>query len=150
MSALDQATENPSLPSGELSAQPKRLLVVEDEGLIAELLADQIAELGYSVVGPACTMTEARRLATVASFDGALLDLNLNGELSHEIADILSRRNIPFRFITGYNELPAGLATDIVVLHKPFQLIDLGLAIEGVLMKRSVQSGGGTKEQPAN
>jgi FixJ family two-component response regulator len=84
--------------------------------------------------------------------DGALVDLNLHGVLSHEIADILSQRQIPFIFITGYNELPAGIDKSIGVLQKPFQLFDLGRAIEGVLMERSVcgERGNGIRQTAAN
>lgn len=115
------------------SVQRKRLLIVEDESLVALTMADQIAELGYAVAGPACTMSEARQLADTAAIDGALLDLNMNGVLSHEIADILSRREIPFMFITGYVKPPVGVYKNIHVLQKPFKLIDLMHAIESVL-----------------
>ena len=132
-------TTDVSSPS-KRSERRSRLLIVEDENLIALMMADQIVELGYTAVGPACTMAEARHLAEIAAIDGALLDLNLNGVVSHEIADILSRRNIPFTFITGYNKPPTGPYGDVDVLHKPFQLIDLGHAIEGLLAKVSIDS----------
>ena len=112
------------------SAFRKRLLIVEDESLVALLLAGQIAELDYAVVGPAFTMSQARHLADTATIDGALLDLHLNGVLAHEVADILSRRQIPFVFITGYTKPPVGPYPDIPVLQKPFKLIDLMGAIE--------------------
>jgi CheY-like chemotaxis protein len=115
-----------------------RVLVVEDESLIALEMADQIAGLGYHVVGPACTMAEARHLAGTAPIDGAILDLNLNGEMSHEIADILARRRIPFVFITGYNEPPVGAYASIGVLQKPYALIELVRAIEDILTKFSL------------
>jgi CheY-like chemotaxis protein len=138
MSVLDQIGMNvsraPALPRLAIS---KRVLIVEDESMIAMVMADQVAELGYTVVGPVCTMSEARHLAAIAAIDAALLDINLNGALSHEIADILSRRNIPFVFITGYNDLPLGLYKDINVLHKPFRLLDLMNAIEGMVAKLS-------------
>jgi CheY-like chemotaxis protein len=136
MSAMDQNGQHVSSATSLLRrAISKRVLVVEDESLVALLMADEISELGYRVVGPACTMEEARRLAQTAPLDGALLDLNIHGVLSHEIADLLSRRKIPFMFITGYNEPPAGAYTDINVLHKPFELTGLAHAIEGLLTK---------------
>jgi chemotaxis family two-component system sensor kinase Cph1 len=125
----------PALPRLAIS---KRVLIVEDECLVAMVTADQIVALGYTVVGPACTMAEARHLAEIAAIDAALLDLNLNGVLSHEIADILSRRNIPFTFITGHNGPPTGPYGEVDVLYKPFHLLDLAHAIEGLLMKLSV------------
>jgi hypothetical protein len=91
------------------------------------MMAEQVPQLGYTVVGPAFTISEARDLAVRASIDGALLDMNLDGILSHEIADILSDRQIPFAFITATMRRRPGFGpyTNIDVLHKPFQLIDL-------------------------
>jgi DNA-binding response OmpR family regulator len=123
-----------SAPLGR-NGSAERVLVAEDECLIALEIADQVAELGYRVVGPACTMSEARHLAVTAPIDGALLDLNLNGVFSHEIADILSRRKIPFVFITGYSDRPAGAYANIDVLHKPYARIELAQAIQGMLTK---------------
>jgi CheY-like chemotaxis protein len=61
--------------------------------------------------------------------------VNLNGVLSHEIGDILVMRNIPFMFITGYNEPPVGLHKGVDVLRKPFQLSELMNAIESLLTR---------------
>jgi chemotaxis family two-component system sensor kinase Cph1 len=136
-----------SAPPPLRNASAERVLVVEDDSLIALVMTDQITELGYRVVGPACTMAEARHLAQTAAIDGALLELNLNGVLSEEIADILSRRKIPFVFITGYNRPPAGAYADVGVLHKPFELIGLARAIEGVLTKRSYHGEGRVEQR---
>jgi CheY-like chemotaxis protein len=137
MSALAR-TATDQLPAAIKNRSLMRLLVVEDDALIALIMTDQVAALGYAVVGPASTMSEARHLAKVASIDGALLDLNLNGVWSHEIAEILSQRKIPFLFVTGYNKLPPdSLYANIDVLRKPFQSMDLMQAVETVLAKRS-------------
>jgi CheY-like chemotaxis protein len=85
------------------------------------LISDQLTDLGYEVVGPAGAIDEAHRLTNEGSFDAALVDVNLNGVSSHDIADALSRRKIPFGFVTGYNELPRSFDSGII-LHKPFQL----------------------------
>jgi CheY-like chemotaxis protein len=130
---LSAILANASAALSMKSVQRKRLLIVEDESLLALTMADQLAELGYAVVGPACTMSEARHLADAAAIDGALLDLNMNGVWSHEIADILSGRKIPFMFVTGYAEPPVGLYRNIRVLQKPFDLIDLMRAIKSLL-----------------
>jgi len=130
----------------ERNASAERILVIEDESLIALEMADEVAELGYHVVGPVCTMSEARHLAATAPIDGALLDLNLNGVLTHEIADILSRRKIPFVFITGYSERPASACVKIDVLHKPYARIELAQAIEGMLTKSSLYGEGGVEQ----
>jgi CheY-like chemotaxis protein len=133
MSALDQN----AFSSGQ-SARPKRLLVVEDESLVALMMADQVVELGYTVVGPAFSLAEARQLAASASIDGALLDLNLDGVLSHEIADIFTRRQIPFALITGYSDVPLDTFENVNVLHKPFLPVELAHVIKAVLAKPPV------------
>jgi len=112
----------------------RRLLVVEDECLIALNMVEQLAELGYIVIGPASTMAEARHLAAVADLDVAVVDLNLHGVFAGEVADILALREIPFLFITGYSQLPARQRfKNIAVLIKPFGTLDLQRAVEGLL-----------------
>lgn len=111
---------------------PKRLLIVEDEPLLAMLVVDQLAEIGCDVVGPACTISEARRLALAAAFDAAIVNWNMRGTVSTEIADILSRRQIPFLFVTGYDELPLEARTT-VVLNKPYRREELQEAVQNLL-----------------
>ena len=112
----------------------RRLLVVEDECLIALNLVEQLAELGYVVIGPAFTMAEALHLAAVAAFDVAVVDLKLQGVFAGEVADILIRRQIPFLFVTGYSEVPDRKRyKNIAVLTKPVRTLDLQRAVEDVL-----------------
>jgi two-component SAPR family response regulator len=111
----------------------RRLLIVEDECLIALNMVEQLTELGYAVVGPAFTIAEARHLAAVASIDAAVVDLNLRGVFAAEVADILAFRKIPFRFITGYSELPDRRFRDISILTKPLQILDLHRAVDDML-----------------
>lgn len=85
-----------------------RILVVEDESLIAMLIEDLLLDLGYEVVGPVARVERALDLIEREAIDGALLDVNLGVERSYPIADALSARNCPFVFTTGYGE--AGLA----------------------------------------
>src|SRR5580704_5752633 len=116
------AALNQTVPTSIATPPSKRLLVVEDECLIALMMADHLIELGYTVVGPAFTISEALHLARVGSIDAALLDLNLHGVFAGEVADILSRRQIPFLFISGYDQPPTSCYQTIDVLHKPFVL----------------------------
>ncbi len=76
--------------------------MVEDEVVVAMTLEDMLADLGCSVVGPANSLGEALSLAATADFDAALLDVNLDGQRSDEVADLLRQRGLPFAFITGY------------------------------------------------
>ena len=78
-----------------------RILVVEDELMISMLVEDMLAELGHKVAGIAASIEEATRLADQGDFDGALLDVNLNGKTIDAVAETLMRRDIPFVFTTG-------------------------------------------------
>ena len=79
-----------------------RVLIVEDEALIASFIEDFLIDLGCDVVGPAMRMKEAVDLAREAAIDGATLDVNIVGEKIYPVADILTERGIPFVFMTGY------------------------------------------------
>jgi DNA-binding NtrC family response regulator len=104
-----------------------RLLVVEDDVMIATLLEDMLTELGHRVVGPAASVEEASRLVDEAEFDAALLDVNLQGGTVETIAAALARRGKPFAFTTGYSEraIPAEFK-DRPVLPKPYKIDQLG------------------------
>lgn len=81
-----------------------RVLVVEDEFLIADDLAASLRELGYGVVGPTATVGGALDLIEREPLAAALLDANLRGEGSGPVADELSNRAIPFVVLTGYGQ----------------------------------------------
>ncbi len=80
----------------------KRILIVEDEFLIAMTARDMLEEFGAIVIGPATTVEEALELANRETIDIALLDLNLHGHSSSVVADALEARGIPVVFATGY------------------------------------------------
>jgi DNA-binding NtrC family response regulator len=82
----------------------KRVLVVEDEWLIALLLEDTLQEAGCVVVGPFARVPEALSAATTEYLDAALLDVNVAGEKVFAVAYALEERRIPFLFLTGYGE----------------------------------------------
>ena len=105
--------------SRELSAG-NRVLLVEDESLVAMMMGEVLTELGFSVIGPCATAAEAT--ATIGSTDvsAAILDVNLDGELVYPVADLLAARDIPFAFITGYGEESLSPRyADVPVLQKP-------------------------------
>lgn len=81
------------------------ILVVEDNLLLAEVTKDLLEESGCRVVGPVGQLDSGLELAKEAQLDGAILDINLHGELSFAIADVLRARDIPFVFVTGYRDL---------------------------------------------
>jgi len=108
----------------------QRILVVEDEVLVAMLLEDTLEGLGYTIVGPAHRFAEGLAAAEEADIDMAVLDLNLDGQRSLPIADKLVERGIPFIFATGYGEAGLeGLHPDAPVVHKPFSTGDISRAL---------------------
>jgi CheY-like chemotaxis protein len=102
-----------------------KILVVEDETLIAMLVEDYLNELGFTVVEVAGTVARGMEVATAAGhpIDGAILDINLGTEKVFPIADALVDRGIPFVFATGYG--PEGVLPRFAgcpVIAKPFRL----------------------------
>lgn len=87
----------------------KRILIVEDEHLVALDIAHEVAARGAHVIGLVGTLTAALDAIATTDLDGAILDINLMGEMAFPAADALSDRHIPFVFATGYSitEIPA-------------------------------------------
>jgi DNA-binding response OmpR family regulator len=109
----------------------KRVLLVEDEALVAMLVEDYLTDLGFDVVGPAMRLEPALQMAQTADIDFAVLDINLAGKQSFPIAEILRQRGIAFLFASGYGA--AGLAEgfeQVRVLQKPFDRSDLEKAMQ--------------------
>lgn len=117
-------------------AAKKRMLVVEDEPLVAMDVEESLTAAGYEVVGPAGNLEHAKRLIGEAAFDAALLDVNLSGHPVDELAAALTQKGIPFAFVTGYGReaLPRGFA-QAVMLSKPFSRNQLHHTAE-VLLRR--------------
>jgi CheY-like chemotaxis protein len=103
-----------------------RALVVEDEGSVAWLIEGMLEELGCEVAASVVTLAEALAAATDNSFDFAVLDVNLAGELVFPVAELLQRRQLPFLFSTGYGRMgvPATFR-GYEVLNKPFGIDEL-------------------------
>lgn len=80
----------------------RRVLVVEDEFLIALEVEEALTRAGYEVVGPAATAHQAERLAQQEALDAAVLDIDLQGETVFAVADLLVGRGIPFVILSGY------------------------------------------------
>jgi CheY-like chemotaxis protein len=81
----------------------KRVLVVEDEYLVAMDMSAWLEAAGAHVVGPASNVSAALEALDGAQLDGAILDVNLRGEMAYPVADALAARGIPFVFTTGYD-----------------------------------------------
>jgi DNA-binding NtrC family response regulator len=98
----------------------KRILVVEDEALIAVMVEDMLAEMGSVVVGPAATIEKALALARSETLDGAVLDVNVRGERIDPVADVLAARGVPMLFATGYGEVRLANGETATVIDKPY------------------------------
>lgn len=85
----------------------RRVLVVEDESLVAMLLETMLEDMGCVTVGPAATVDEGVAMAGEAGLDAALLDVNVAGRPVFPVAEALEKRGVPLVFSTGYGE--AGL-----------------------------------------
>ena len=115
-----------------------RILVVEDAFLLVTLLQDLFDGLGWVMVGPATRLVDALQLAREETFDAALLDVNLDGTMSWDVAMVLRDRGIPFAFGTGYNVaaiLPEDLA-GTPVIGKPYQVSELQQVIHHAISAR--------------
>ena len=98
----------------------KRILVVEDEALIAVMVEDMLSEMGCDVVGPAGTIEQALRLAKAEVLNGAVLDVNVRGERIDPVADALMARGVPVLFATGYGEVRLSSGAAATVIDKPY------------------------------
>jgi CheY-like chemotaxis protein len=116
-----------------MTGSSRRVLVVEDETLVAMMLEEMLQELNCSVLGPAGDLAEAMGFAEKAEFDLALLDVSLRRTPSFPVADILQKRGIPFAFMTGYGaqDFPAAYQ-QLPRLSKPFDLPDLQRALKAM------------------
>jgi len=111
--------------------QGRRVLVVEDETMIAMMVEDMLDELGCAVVGPAHALDVALALAkTETDIDAAVLDVNLAGQAVYPVADALREKGVPAIFSTGYGDVGLqGAYRDAPVLQKPFRAGDLERAL---------------------
>lgn len=153
-------------PAGALAAQAiaapapnlagRRVLVAEDEPLLALEMEEVLRGLGCEVLGPAATLEEALRLAAAPGrVDAAVLDINLAGRPSFPAADHLAGRGVPVVFATGYGDLPDRRSTADgrnLLLRKPLGRGELAAALAQVLEPagRPAARGGTAADRPAS
>jgi CheY-like chemotaxis protein len=111
-----------------------RILLVEDEGLVAMSIEDMLADLGCQVTASAHTIDIAIDKAREGGFQCALLDVNLRGKEVFPVAEILCEQGIPFVFLSGYGRaaLPEKFRARPVAA-KPFQSEELAAALSAAL-----------------
>ncbi len=111
-----------------------KVLVVEDEMMIAMMIEDILAELGHEVAGVAMRLPQALELAKGVDADVAILDINLDGRKSFPAAQVLRDRGIKIIFASGYGSpgLEAPFTEDVII-KKPFETSDIRTAIQRVI-----------------
>ncbi|WP_064706370.1 response regulator [Rhizobium bangladeshense] len=109
----------------------RRLLIVEDEYLIARDLVQLLRNDGAEVIGPVATVDAALDLIDeTPSLDGAVLDINLQGEMAYPIADVLTKRGVPFVFATGYDDAAIlGRYRDVPRCEKPVAILKIAQSL---------------------
>ncbi|EGY02570.1 two-component response regulator [Nitrospirillum viridazoti Y2] len=103
-----------------------RVLVVDDEAMVAMMMEQALLDLGMTVVGPVGTLPQALALAKAGGIDCAILDVNLQGTPIYPVADLLADTGVPFIFLTGYDKVTMDdRYHGVAVLQKPVRLSDL-------------------------
>jgi CheY-like chemotaxis protein len=128
-----------AVPKSRISVRPSvppggnRVLVVEDEALVALGMCELLGELGYRVVGPFRKTSDALPVVKESGADFAVLDINLGGEMAYPLADALMSNGVPFLFVTGYSDdAIEDRFKGVSVLQKPVARDALKSALEQV------------------
>ena len=113
-----------------------RILIVDDEPMIAMMLADWVIELGHEVLGPSHNTHAALALIAESTPDAAIVDVSLGEGSGYPVAECLAERNIPFVFATGHaHQSLAPRFASTPVLVKPFDFADVNAAIDSMIAR---------------
>jgi PAS domain S-box-containing protein len=121
-------------PAQNVDPNEKRVLLVEDEPLVSMMLADMLSAFGHKVDGPYNRFTDAILAAKTNNLQAGILDVNLGGEKTYAVADILATRKIPFAFVTGYG--PDTIVSEFShapVLQKPIEAAKLHALLQQIV-----------------
>jgi PAS domain S-box-containing protein len=121
MMAPQAGVPAPVAPMDGRAASPApRLLLVEDEVLVGLFMGEMLEDMDFSVTDPCRTLADGLAAAKAEKFDGAVLDMNLNGESVYPLADLLTSLDVPFIFVTGYSaDVVAERFAKIPIIQKP-------------------------------
>lgn len=111
----------------------KRVLLLEDEALVAMMAEEMLAELGALVVGPVYDLELAQSLIARETLDLALLDLNISGRSSLGLGQALRDRGVALVFATGYHQPDLSAFPGAAILEKPYSLAHLRAALLAAL-----------------
>jgi DNA-binding response OmpR family regulator len=121
--------------------QRPRILVAEDEYLIARHMRTLLRRIGGHVVGPVPTLDGAIELARTEDLEAAILDIKLaDGQPVYPLADLLAERGVPFMFLSGYS--PADIPRryrNVPLIVKPAELRAFHAAVDRLLRPRPDQ-----------
>jgi DNA-binding response OmpR family regulator len=117
-----------------------RILIVEDDPIIALDVAETLADAGAVVIGPAHTVAQALRLVDGDGLDAAVLDYRLEREVSSPIADWLGRISVPYLFHTSSRSEPQAAYPHVPVIDKPTQR-DVLVALIKTLTNKTGENG---------
>lgn len=112
-----------------------KVLVLEDETLVSMMVEDMLMDLGCEIVGPFARLDQAVSAVNGGlQIDLALLDVNLGGERSFPVAELLAEKGVPFVFTTGYDEsgMPDAWRSR-PALRKPFMMHEMANALRGAI-----------------
>jgi len=121
-------------PAQDANPNEKRVLLVEDEPLVSMMLADMLSAFGHKVDGPYNRFPDAILAAKSNNLQAGILDVNLGGEKTYAVADILANRKIPFAFVTGYG--PDTIVSEFSyapVLQKPIEAAKLHALLQQIV-----------------
>ena len=111
-----------------------RVLVLEDEPLIAMMMEDWLRELGHEPIGPVGSVSEALVLVESTRLDAALLDVAIAGDTSYDVAERLRADNVPFAFVTGRGSVQGSEEfRNAPLLAKPFDFAAFSERVTGLL-----------------
>jgi DNA-binding response OmpR family regulator len=115
----------------------RRILIVEDEAMVALLIEQVLVDAGATVLGPAHSVVNALALLGANMPDAAVLDMNLTGDSAAPVIRLLSARGTPFIVVTGYGDDNKAFGLpDVPVLAKPFDPDDMVAALATVLSRQ--------------
>jgi DNA-binding response OmpR family regulator len=120
----------------QMALAGKRVLIVEDELLVALMIEDFLGDFGCTTIGPCGSVENALLAVRTETLDLAVLDVNLAGERVYPVAEALAERHIPFLFLSGYGEdaIPPG-HSDWKVCAKPFRGAELAAMLAAELAR---------------
>jgi len=125
-------------PAANAEPMDQRVLIVEDEFLIASMLEAHLVRLGYTVPPIAATVDEALATLDEHEVHVAVIDINLAGTASFPVADALKARGIPFLFTTGYGQSGVPEAyRGYPIVQKPYRIAKLEPVLRGLLTETS-------------